>query len=349
MRGRGEARQQASTRPPKPSWDDLDELGEHAQLCATRLEHLVEVREPIVLISQIQRSGGTLLSQLFDGHPECHAHPGELHIGHPQKWDWPPLDLERPEQWFELLFEKPAYKALRDGYRKPSSPDIEHDVFPFLFSPRLQKAIFERCSAQWPIERERDVLDCYFTSYFNAWLDNHNLYATPKRIVTGFAARLSSELENVERFFAAYADGLLVSVVRDPCAWYASARRHRTHYHDLDTAMGLWHHATAAAIAARERWPEHVVLLTYEDLVQETERTMRRVADKAGISMSPVLLTPTFNGRPIRANSSIPVDRYGVIADRAQSGRAELDDGTISRIQSALGDLYEQGAGLARG
>ena len=28
------------------------------------------VHEPLVLISQIQRSGGTLLSQLFDGDPE---------------------------------------------------------------------------------------------------------------------------------------------------------------------------------------------------------------------------------------------------------------------------------------
>ena len=48
-----------------------------------------------MLISQVQRSGGTLLSQLFDGHPEVHAHPHELYIGKPKKWDWPPLDLAR--------------------------------------------------------------------------------------------------------------------------------------------------------------------------------------------------------------------------------------------------------------
>ena len=29
------------------------------------------------------------------------------------------------------------------------------------------------------------------TSYFNAWLDNHNLYNGPKRVVTAFAPRLS--------------------------------------------------------------------------------------------------------------------------------------------------------------
>ena len=41
---------------------------------------------------------------------------------------------------------------------------------------------------------ERDVLDCYFTSYFNAWLDNHNLYTGPKKVVTGFVPRLSLDL-----------------------------------------------------------------------------------------------------------------------------------------------------------
>jgi hypothetical protein len=37
---------------------------------------------PLVLISQAQRSGGTLLSQLFDSHPAIAAHPHELSIGH---------------------------------------------------------------------------------------------------------------------------------------------------------------------------------------------------------------------------------------------------------------------------
>ena len=97
------------------SWDQLGELEEYRALCAARLQHRVEVREPLVLISQIQRSGGTLLSQLFDGHPECHAHPAEIHIGKPRKWDWPRIDLTRPKTWFELLFEKPAYQFLRDG------------------------------------------------------------------------------------------------------------------------------------------------------------------------------------------------------------------------------------------
>jgi hypothetical protein len=43
-----------------------------------RLNNPVRVDQPMILISQIQRSGGTLLSRLFDSHPAIHAHPYEL-------------------------------------------------------------------------------------------------------------------------------------------------------------------------------------------------------------------------------------------------------------------------------
>ena len=61
------------------------------------------------------------------------------------------------------------------------------------------------------------------------------------------------ELDRVERFFAAYPDGLLVSIVRDPRGWYASARRHRKYYADLEEALGLWRASTESALEAAER------------------------------------------------------------------------------------------------
>ena len=78
LRARKERLNESGT-PPAP-WERLGELEDYEALCRVRLEHLIEVREPLVLISQVQRAGGTLLSQLFDGHPECHADPFELKI-----------------------------------------------------------------------------------------------------------------------------------------------------------------------------------------------------------------------------------------------------------------------------
>ena len=331
-----------------PPWERRDDAGELSQLLAVRLAHRVPVREPLVLISQIQRSGGTLLSQLLDGHPEVHAHPGELCIGKPKKWDWPPLDLDRPETWFEVLFEPQVDLYLREGFlkEKPLLGQLEPDVFPFVFSPRVQRAVFEQCVAESRPETERSVLDCYFTSYFNAWLDDQNLYG-PKKAVTAFTPRLAMEAERLERYLAAYPDGIFVNVVRDPRAWYASASKHRSHYEDVEESIGLWRQSAETALDAGERDAERVLVLTYERLVAETEATMRRVAERIGLSWSPVLMVPTFNGRPTLANSTEPVDRRGVLPERATAYRDSLDRQTIEAIERAAGDVYERAAAAA--
>ena len=330
-----------------PPWELLDELEEYEALCRIRLEHLVEVREPLVMISQVQRSGGTLMGQLFDGHPECHVDPYELKIGHPKKDNWPPLDLARPETWFPTLYFPGMSERLRRTERT-RRPDAGRSIFPCLFLPRLQKAIFDARVAGRPIGAERDVLDCYFTAYFNAWLDNHNLYTGPKRAVVGFTPRLAMGEGNLEKFFAAYPDGKLISIVRDPRAWYVSAARYMPrHYADVETAMGLWAGSARSALGALERFGERVVVLTYEQLVTDTEATMRLICERVGLTMSPVVLEPTFNGLRIRANSSGEVERYGVLPERSTAYRDSLDPETTDRILALAGDLYERAANQA--
>ena len=299
----------------------------------------MQVDQPLVLVSQIQRSGGTLLSRLFDGHPECHAHPQELKIGHPKKRRWPQLDVTRPDTWFDVLHEKHVVKYRKRGYWG-SQPRSDADRFPFLFSLRLQATIFEACTSSQEIRTVRDVLDCYFTSYFNAWLDNHNLYTGPKKVVTGFVPRLAMDDVNVDRFFDVYPDGTLVSTVRDPRGWYASARRHRDRYSDTESALRLWRRSTTATLEVRDRRPDRVILVLYEDLVRDTKTVMRRIADQVGITMSPCLLVPTFNGRPIQANSGDHVEGRGVLAERAEAWRGDLDPATVRQIDELAGDLY---------
>jgi hypothetical protein len=68
---------------------------------------------------------------------------------------------------------------------------------------------------------------CYFASYFNAWLDNQNLYTGPKKVVTGFTPRLAMDPGNRDKVFAAYPDGTLIAIVREPHAWYESAVKYR--------------------------------------------------------------------------------------------------------------------------
>ncbi len=142
------------------------------------VEHMRTVTSPLVLISQIQRSGGSLLSQLFDGHPELHAHPHELKIGYPRKYTWPKLDLnDHPRQWFETLFEPSVLDHFKTGYKKQKNLD---ETFLFLFLPSLQRELFLNYLDSVDTIALRDVFDAYMTSYFGAWLNNQNSFGQKK-------------------------------------------------------------------------------------------------------------------------------------------------------------------------
>ena len=314
-----------------------------------RLEAPVEVHQPLVLISQIQRSGGTLLSQLLDDHPQLHAHPHELHIGYPSdKRDWPQLDLQAgPEEWFRRLREAHVDRMIVQGYRKYARKWVQYDderleTFPFLLIPSLQQQLFERCASSWAIERQRDILDAYMTAYFNAWVDNRNLYTGPKRWVTGFSARLAIERENRRLFFADYPDGRLVAIIREPRSWYGSALAYNSdRYGNPEISMRLWAASAGAMIDAKQRYGDRVFLISFERLLGETEATMGALAGFLGIDVTPELTTPTFNGMPIKANSSFRVERGGVLD--APLKRAEgLPAHALATIERLTAGLYDR-------
>ena len=280
-------------------------------LCQVCLQNFSPVTSPIALISQIQRSGGSLLSQLFDGHGEVHAHPHELMIGYPKKNLWPRIDLrDKPERWFEVLFEDIVIKHFREGYKKGKKHER---TFPFVFLPSLQKKIFLRYLDSIGYPTLRDVFDAYLTSYFGAWLNYQNPDGR-KKFVTAFTPRLAMMKNSVESFFEVYPDGLLISIVRDPKNWYPSALRHEpVKYGDIRNALGLWHASTQAMMWNKEKFGERFCIIKFEDLVSKTEPVMRHLAYFLGIQFDEILLTPTFNKSPIRANTSFELEEAGLL------------------------------------
>jgi hypothetical protein len=306
------------------------------------LENARPVTQPIAWISQIQRSGGSLLSQLFDGHPELHAHPHEIKIGHPKKYHWPVIDPdERPERWFDRLFEESVIGFLEEGYRKDRGAAVR---LPFVFLPALQRKIFlQHVGGSAPTDRR--VIDAYMTSYFGAWLNNQN-YVGPKAWVTGFTPRLFDDPANAAAFFAAYPDGLLIAVVRDPKDWFPSAARHnlkikRDKYGDLNRAIAQWRASAQAIARNKQRYGERVRVLRFEELVGDTPGVMRRLSRAMGIRFDEVLLTPTFNRQPIEANTSFGRAPAGIL--KAAVGRhASLSGEELAAIEALTAEDYRR-------
>ena len=306
------------------------------------VQHIRPVTCPLVLISQVQRSGGTLLSQLFDGHSELHAHPHELKIGYPTKYTWPKIDLsDNPERWLGTLFEYSVLSHFRRGYKKEKKRDDA-----FLFLPSVQREIFLDYVGSIDSLTLRDVFDGYMTSYFGAWLNNQNSYGK-KRFVTAFTARLAMNKDNMESFFEIYPDGRLISIIRDPKNWYPSAIRHKPRIcRGIRDGMDLWKKSAQAMLRNKDRFGDRVCILTFEDLVSKTEPVMHYLARFLEIKFDNILLEPTFNRYPIRANTSFEAEKDGIIKSTLQRYKT-LAPEELEFIESTSKDIYEQVLSMA--
>jgi hypothetical protein len=303
------------------------------------LKHTRPVTAPLALISQIQRSGGTLLSQLFDGHPELHAHPHELKIGYPTKYTWPKLDLkDDPIRWLETLFEYSVLGHLKKGYKKEKKRD---DAFLFLFLPSVQRVIFMDYLGSIRSLTLRDVFDAYMTSYFGAWLNNQNS-SGHKKLITAFTARLSMSKDNMESFFETYPDGRLISLMRDPKNWFPSAIRHKPRIcRDIQEGVDLWRKSAQAMLWNKDKYGDRVCILTFEDLITKTKSVMCYLAEFLEIKFEDILSEPTFNKYPIRANTSFEADKNGII-DSTLNRYKTLAPDELEFIQNMTKDLYQK-------
>jgi hypothetical protein len=63
----------------------------------------------------------------------------------------------------------------------------------------------------------------------------------------------------------------------------------------------------------KERYGDPACILTFEDLVGKTESVMRCLADFLEIKFDDILLIPTFNKFPIKANTSFKAQQHGII------------------------------------
>jgi hypothetical protein len=172
------------------------------------------------------------------------------------------------------------------------------------------------------------------TSYFGAWL-NYQFSSLQKRFITAFTPRLTIQKENVESFFEIYPDGRIISIIRDPTNWFPSAARHGSKkYSDLVSALSQWNENALAIINNKDKYSQSVIIIHFEDLIRNTEAVMRCVAEFLEISFDDILLIPTFNKFPIKANTSFDKPPHGIISstlDRYKTlSQEELD--TISKM-----------------
>lgn len=290
----------------------------------------------LVMVSQIQRSGGTLLSQLLDDHPEIWVFPGELHIAKP-KDTWPRLMLWLPPSiLFRQLVDHRCLQYAETGFQKSIH---SREGLPFDYDAGLHCVAFCRAMKRIKPRRQREVLDIFFSTFFNSWI-NHRKHGRPKCFLA-FAAGFSIPSSTVEAFFADYPNGKLISILRDPRSWTASAlikNSRRKNFTSAEQAITHWRSSAEALISNKRAHSGKVLLVTFADLIGRTAETIRIVADFIGVPFTDKLLVPTFNGEHVASNSSFAAVK-GFVDKRV------LDHGSSITIAAADEELHAKALG----
>jgi hypothetical protein len=275
----------------------------------------------LLLITQLHRSGGTLFSQLLDGHSEIQAHPHELFIGKPEKWDWPQLGeaLENADETFELLKEEKIAAIGQAGvFIKPgSNKAAKGQEVPFHYDIDAHRQRFSELFGVAPKKTQRLAIQLYFHTFFSSWPEYRA--SGHERYVSCFLPHILLHPQSMSRMFGDFPDLLVVSLLRRPDTWIHSLVNHvRLDLADTQAAvkhLTRWKRSIKMIVALHGNPSIHSFATSYEVLVSDTRREMLRFCQSAGLRFEPVLLTPTVGGFPVLPNSSYRRTSSGVNRD----------------------------------
>ena len=266
--------------------------------------HITPVTQPLMLIFDLPTSGGALLNQLFDGHPQLHVHPGEIMLtfAEQKKSISPsrrPDPVKRPHKWFSILAQNRVNGHLEEVQKKL---DIVDSSQPMVFIPYLQRRIFLRYLKSMKSRSLRTLCDAYMTSYFGSWLNYANLYRPDKKFIVGYSKIHTKPRKRMKQFMEIYPDGKIAFIIRNPKNWSKANSLHqdKSPLHTR-SAIDHWHESTEAMIRIKEAFDSRVCIIQHKDLLGNTEAVMRHFCQFLSIDFDHLLLNPSFNGFKVKS------------------------------------------------
>lgn len=295
-----------------------------------------------ILINSLQRSGGSLLARLLDGHSQLDSYPFELNYG-VEKVRFPAPSVARSRRVSAEDVCDDAFVAGnfgRLGRRRYFSKDsTEARPVDFAFSEFC--AELRRAAAVLGGELDLvQLIDVASRVFFTMWLPSVPHESGTERWLVNHLSM--SCFGDAEAFIDLFPRARLLQTVRDPYSWYASMKRHFQVADDdeiyLVFAIHLWAEATVRGLAAARLRPEHYRVVSFTRLVRETEQQLGDIADWIGIVREESLSRPTIGGAGWGGNSAFG-QVVGVDERVLERGSEALTENETIRIDKLVGDL----------
>lgn len=281
-------------------------------------------KTPLLILGAPPRSGNHLLRGLLDHHPQLLLPPDEdyfvRHLARQHRLRWRGM-LAAPDQ-APVFFRQ----LQKDGHLERVNAGHGTEAFGTEGSLDLD--------AYYGYIREhhrRFSVNALVRNHVEALASalGHRQGDGRQRVIFCALQASGNDLTRVTRLLARSYDIRGIFLVRDPRA-HLSSKLARKPYLKLDRFCKLQNSYLREIDQCRENCGQ-VLRLQFEDLVADTENSMRQVCDFSGIDFSPAVLNYTQGGRPGRSNSSFSDGS----ADRGLSDSG-IDQGVLTRYRDTL-------------
>lgn len=259
-----------------------------------------ELKENRIFIGGHRRTGTTLLSSLLEGHPSLWVYPHDTHFWYSFYPEW--VNKPREEQIDRIVnFILPDLKQIMKKWIKVSDVEEQYNNIIKTFNWALHqcygtKDLFDKMC--YAVREVLSIQTSYQRQEYNEW------------IVTKDTT--SSEFY-VNKIFEMYPKAKFIHVIRDPKDNYTSILsgwdKHYKNQYDckerlfrdfIDRGYLSMYMANHNRCIYRQ---DRYLVIRYEDLVNSTKFTMKRIAEFIGIDHNKFNLIPTFYGMEWKGNS----------------------------------------------
>ncbi len=255
------------------------------------------MERPVFILGS-HKSGTTLLRNLINGAPDLFVVPLETHFFQFSGF-WVQYALRRnlPREitFDDMLAAMTQHLQRSNALTSKTSDSVlvgRWDI------PRFANWMRKHAQAAFDQKNWRGVFDAYIEAL------HVGLFGEPPQ-AHRFLEKSVEHAEFATLLKQLYPDAIFVHIVRNPYATLVSLRRHMTiaGYPMLEPALASLE-TSYYYLFKNPHLISDYLIIRYEDLLQQPEQTMRRVAAHIGIPFTQQLLTPTQLDEPWHGNSS---------------------------------------------
>lgn len=329
-----------------------------------------------VFIAGINRSGGSLLARLFDGHKDFVSYPMEVGF----KFDYssycyldkitgtptyiPDFDENiDPVKYFDAENEIVSYKwgketsskfGIRNNYlekafyEKSVETQFDHELY--------IKKLKEYCIG---CKSNQELFEGKHKAYFESW-DNGAYFGNPKYVVTHDSGGLF--LSDFEKYFNQFDNSFILIPIRN-CIGYIAAEKTRIarrffgsrrfakplppnflikkfDAYDLKAILNTWLISISRIKILQEKNRSNKKLFTYrfEKLTEQPSKAMKILSDKLNVEFDDILISPTLCGKKWLGNSQ-QGKNHGINPDPNQYYKQILREDEIKFIQKNVNKI----------